>query len=1381
MKIFKKVYIISFWLFLISFTISAQVIPEYRFNNISDITSRAISNIAQDGEGFIWIATQGLGINRFSGTHYKSYKATDANPNGINSSLVHISYVDRHNRLWVGTEGGLNLYDNQLEHFVSIQLNKGIKDEKNIAVHAIAEDDNGNIFIGTHQKGLYKIARNSLKAEPISWYGSQNMSHVLINSITVYEGMVLIGSSAGLLKYDSKNNRFQNFSFFTSSGKSQLTDPVKTLLTDCENSLWIGTISQGLFKLKKGVNDLLEVESVPISKKRILALLNTPEGDLLVGTENDGLFHINREGKVLKHYQYDKFDKNSIKSNSIWSLFLDNQERIWLGYYNDGVGVYDKLNDKFEEIESVPILPNSLQSASVTGIVKDDQNRLWIGMDGGGVDVFYPDTKQFIHLIDQQNTIAKGLDARDVQTLFIDSKDNIWVGTWDSGIYFLQKNSRQFVNYTVNNSGLASNKVLSFDEDEQGLIWIGTFQKGLNTFDYSTEKFKTYDKGEFLNELICYSDVRKVFVDSKNAIWLGGNAGLHKIERNGNNLKLISLTDKFYGAKLEKTQMSLVLSMFEDSHNNIWIGTDGAGICKYDRKTDSFNWFNQKNRFEKEIVSAIIEDDNGIMWVGGNNGLSKIDKTNDQIKNYTVSDGLISNDFNNNATLKDNLGNLYFGTYEGINYFNPDQLVVNDQEPNIYFSDLKLFNKSVSPDSQNSPLQYVISKTKEVSFSHDQSVFTIEFSAINYTHPEKIQFAYFLDGFDEDWNYIKHSRGATFTNLPAGNYTFYVKATNNDGVWSDKPISLAIEVLRPWWLTTIAIAFYALCTLLISYIIFTTVKQRVEQKRLIIQERAKRVQEEALNDKKIQFFTNISHEFRTPLTLILNPLEEIMSSSLNSLSPQIAEKHKTIYKNASRLTRLIDELMDFRKLELHKIDLQAEEIDITRVVRDVASYFKEEAIQRNIMLTTEGDVADSVVWGDISMLEKVFFNILSNAFKSTPDNGVITLAVHSHSPVQFPLINNQEYLPSIEISIEDTGSGIKAEEIKKIFNRFYRVKERNSEYYSGTGIGLEVVRSFIELHKGKIEVESTEGLGSKFRVILPLGNEHLDPDEIKTLQPKTVERKKIKPLPPVSPVQGVAVESNLVKKRILIVEDNWELRRYLKQELSDQYIISEAINGSEGYQLAIKLMPDAIITDVVMPEMDGYKFCELIKQDLKTSHIPILMLTAKAMSDDWVKGINSGADVYLKKPFELKVVRAQIKQLIHTRQLLFSKYFTNHNASQLPDNTSSLDKEFMVSISKYIELNIGESQLNVESLAAEFNLSRSQLYRKIKALTGITANEYIRKFRLDTAKEMIENNNEPINEVCYKVGFSSPSYFTKCFKTQFGLLPTELLNNEKKK
>ncbi|MDO6819445.1 hybrid sensor histidine kinase/response regulator transcription factor [Zobellia sp. 1_MG-2023] len=1378
MKFVKVILVLIFCAFFAQDCLYAQNSEtEYNFVNIEqDNTQRAVSTIVEDSMGLIWIGTNGVGLKKYNGIDFITYKQDINEPKSISNSLIHTSYIDRSDRLWVGTETGLDLYNTDLDNFDKVELGNDTARQGSILIRAIQEGINGELLVGSHYHGVFRVDPLTMKSESIPIQSTIDIATLQVNYILKSTtGKIYVATNYGLFEYDGVKVIPSQIVNEKGEEVKSLSRNIETLFQDKEGAIWLGTLSDGLVKIKFISGNKYRIDSFEITPERVFSIAQAADGNIICGTENDGLFVLKADGTLIKNYRYDKFDVNSIKSNSIWSVFVDSQERIWIGYYNKGVGVYDKLYDKFRDIKSLANINNSLLLPSVTGIVSDKKGKLWIGLDGGGIDVYDTKHNSIVHLKDPQNGIATNLHAAAVSGMFFDSKGNLWVGTWNSGIYFLEKNATAFKNYKISNTngGLTSNRIMTFDEDKNGIIWIGSYVTGLHSYNPKTQKFSPHVDQIFQDQVPHHGEVRKVLVDSNGFIWLGTTGGLYKIKSDfSEGDKAISLVERMHADTSQQLIVDRIISLYEDSNRIIWIGTDGGGLCKYDPFKDSFTWYGDRNGLSQQTIASILEDNNGAIWLGGNNGISRMDVEKENFKNFDVHDGLLANDFNFNSTFKDEAGILYFGSYEGVNSIDPQNLNFNEHEPEVYFTDFKLFNKSVVPGTEDSPLEKVINRTKAMTLSHDQSVFTIEYAGINFTRPKKNQYAYILEGFDNRWNYVGSTRSATYTNLPAGDYVFKVKAANNDGVWNNTPTAMVITVLAPWWSTNLAIFLYVLAILLITYFLVNLASQRIREKRIVQFEREKRLQEEVLNDRKIQFFTNISHEFRTPLTLILNPLEDILRDSEEVFSKKMKEKLSIIHKNTNRLKRLIDELMDFRKLDINKLNVKVSELEAVSFVKEITGHFEEEATLKDVHLVVESDEPPITLWSDPSMLEKVIFNILSNAFKITPDKGTITVGIYKRADkIILPLLNEEEPVQALEIYIEDTGSGIGKDELEKVFERFYQVEKMNSQYYGGTGIGLEVVKSFVDLLKGKITVESEEGIGTKFKIFLPLGNAHFKPSELF-----------LKPTPKADGLPLARVDEDIVERltnkgsgiTLLIVEDNAELRSYLKNELKEEYTVIEAVNGTEGLKAAEKRTPDIILSDVVMPEMDGFEFCRHIREDLKTSHIPILMLTAKTMTEDWVKGIDSGADIYLTKPFEMTVLKAQLKQILSSRQVLFNKYLNDSNNVKVPENTSELDKGFISKVLDYVTANLSDENLNVEQLAEELNLSRSQLYRKIKALTGYSANEFLRKIRLEKAKKMIENGNESISEVCFKVGFSSPSYFTKCFKAQFGFLPTEV-------
>ncbi|WP_299895097.1 hybrid sensor histidine kinase/response regulator transcription factor [uncultured Aquimarina sp.] len=1357
---------------------------EYDFINIKDgISKTAVSSIIQDHYGFIWIGTNGAGLYRYDGIDYMSYKHEPKKSLSISSSMIYCSYVDKKNRLWIGTENGLNLYDRELDQFTKICLSGDIKKQcsEDVAVSSLTADNEGNLFVGAFEKGLFRLDMDTFMAHHVPNVGSSSESGILnVNALkTDHLNNIYAGTNIGLKYYNTISKALEPYEFHNDDQLITIKEPIQSLLIDKQNNIWIGSQSSGVYRLNREKSNII-FSNFPVTSKRILSLLETPEGSILCGTENDGLIHLNAQGDIIKNYSFDKTNSNSIRSNSIWSLCLDKDQRIWMGYYNSGIGISDQLYDKFKNIESIPNNTNSLEVSSVTGITQDQAGRLWMSMDGGGIDIYDFKDNKFIH-VNKESKLYAGLLSRDIQTVFIDSNQNIWAGSWNNGIYFLKKGGDKFVNFSAEttNGELISNSVLTFDEDNTGRIWIGTFGGGIVSYDPETSKITHHDTKEFTEHGLHTVSIRKIFVDSENNVWVGSVKGLFKIDISGKeSFSITSMRDQMTGDYYDPLISNHILSIYESSNGLLWIGTKGAGLCKFDKTKNTFFWCNEELGLKEENVAGIIESNNGNLWISGNEGLHKIDIQSGEVTNYNINDGLLANDFNFNSIHKDKEGNLYFGGYKGVDFFNPEDIVINNNLPSLYLTGFKLFNKKVDPNEENSPFEKVISETDSISLTHEQSVFTIEFTGINYTRPEKNQYAYYLEGLEEDWNYVGNTRAATYTNLDYGNYTFKLKAANNDGLWNDESLNLKITILPPWWKTKWAILIYLFMFFLAIYMLNKITKERVKEKQLIKYEREQRLKEEELHKKKLQFFTNISHEFRTPLTLIINPLIDIVNKKNDQLSQEVKEKLLVIYKNTNRLSRLIDELMDFRKLEINKFKIRVQEVDIYDFVKEIVSYFDEEALHKKINLTVVSNTENLRVWVDKSIIEKVIFNLLSNAFKVTPENGEIEVTIKENIYTKPDVENIQS---TYEIKVRDTGPGLKKEQLSKIFERFYQVNNLNKWYYGGTGIGLEVVRSFIELHKGQIAVESELNIGTVFTITLPIGKSRFSKNEVfqGNENPEIIKTQSINSQEEDN--NYLTTEEDSKKSRLLVVEDNTELRDYLEQELQVDYKVFTARNGKEGLKVAKNVIPDIIITDVIMQEMDGFTFSSKIKENIQTSHIPILMLTAKTMKEDQLKGIESGADIYLCKPFELRFLKSQLARLLSSRQILFNKYFGAITDTGITQNPTSLDKDFIEKVLKFVSESISDPNLNVETLAYQLGLSRSQFYRKIKGLTGESATQFLRKIRLQRAKEMLEKEEcNNISDVCYKVGFSSPSYFTKCFKNHFGVLPTEIehVNND---
>jgi signal transduction histidine kinase/ligand-binding sensor domain-containing protein/response regulator RpfG family c-di-GMP phosphodiesterase len=1354
--------IILFTIFTVFFAkISSQDLSHLFVKTNPDLGNRAITCMTTDSKNHMWVGTYGGGLKRYDGLNVETYSHDPFSESSISNSTIFDLVFSENQGLWIATQNGINHFNPNTKSFSLFNPTSDF-----ISVHSLCEIDENVLVVGTHQKGIYFFNTKTKVFDKVGIPETINENGLLINDIVVDQlSRIWVGTNYGIFIIDKNVKMLTRASFKGSKNINPNNTEALSFEIDHTGNIWIGTVDDGLFKiLPSGVNNF-DVEHYQISNKRIFSIKEYENKYMLLGSENDGLFFVSFGGKVLKRYLKEKGNEFGLQSNSIWSILCDNKNRIWLGSYDQGLVKSDPNHFKFQFLQNNS--DDNLQPfpSSISSIVKDNKNRLWFGSVDNGVYVYDKSNGEYIHLNDPKNKIAKGLNSLDITSLFIDSQNNIWIASWYNGLHLLRNGTTNFININTDSfpNKLMSNRVVSFSEDSSKVIWIGTFLGGLHSYDLGNGKLTHYNDEQFIDLELDKGNIRKIIVDEFDNVWMGTRKGLFRY--NPKTKVITSINEKIESVIKNSGSNFVVFSIYEDTNNKIWIGTDGFGLLSYSSNEDIITWHGEGKEIRNMSINSITQTYDGSFWLGTDNGLIRYNSDTDKYRVFDRSDGLLNNNINRNSFYNEQ-NILYFGTMGGINFFNPISVPKNESLPQLTFQKLKILNNEIRV-SNNSPLKKALNQLDTLVLRHNQSSFSIDYMGVSHTRSEKNSYAYMLDGLDEDWNYVGQQRSANYTNIKPGDYIFSLKA--------------AIKVLSPWWLSWWAKTSYVIVFLSLGYYIYRLINLRISEKRKAELERGQRKQNEELNTKKIQFFTNISHEFRTPLTLILNPLESLIKDKhITNLPSEIIDKHKIIHRNAKRLKRLIDELMDFRKMQFSELKVQIQEVDLVEIMTNITSNFIEEANFRKIDFQI--DFEESIpkqIMVDTSMFDKILFNLLSNAFKATSENGKIRVKVSHHNQgLVFPSIDENNVQSGFEFDITDTGIGINKKNINKIFNRFYQSEENNEQYYSGTGIGLEVVKKFVEYHKGKIVVQSEQGVGTTFKVFIPdtkiqfYENEQLvNGKKSSQLQSKNLS----------SLTDELPFENSKISKlnTILIVEDNMELREYLKYELKSLYKVLEAPNGKNGLEIARKNKPDIIVADVMMPEMDGFQMTRLLKSEKSTMNIPIVMLTAKVGESDRIHGIDSGADIYLKKPFSIDLLKTHLLQLIKSKERFYETYF---NSLDLEINTTGGNKKILADVIHIINENLSKEDLCVQDIADELALSRSKLYRKIKELTGKSANEMIRKMRLEKSKELLEITEMTIGEICYKVGFSSPSYYTKRFKEYTGLIPKEyrLLNKEKK-
>ncbi|MFD0860593.1 two-component regulator propeller domain-containing protein [Sungkyunkwania multivorans] len=1353
---------------LIFFLVSTAIRSQIDFNSLEfhavekNIFQRPITAMVMDKHGFIWIGTDGAGLYKYNGFSYTYYSHSLKDENSLNSNSIRSLFVDRSGRVWVGTDAGLCMYNDWQNTFKRLNGNADNAPQYNYTSILCFAEYEDRFLVGTYD-GVKEIdtKENVLK------------DHLLKGSTVLdlqfsTKGNLYIATNQGL-KSEQYHKRGV-IEDMTLEGTKEAPEVTKLHVDEREN-LWVGTLTSGLFKgdLKKAGGALLKLNVV---EQAVMAIASGMD-HILVAVENEGLIILDSNGNIVKNYRYSNKDPQSIGSDSVWSILFDKENRLWLGYYENGLGFFDSHHNKFGIIRSNNA-KNSIQTNAVKAFAKTEEGDIWIAQVNG-IDILNTTTGKITNVFGKSNSAYSGLPKGIyIEDIFVDSSGNTWIATWGNGVFLLKKGSKTFLNLTTTNTNgvLLTNKIRCFAEDGSGNVWMGSFLEGVYYYDPKMQRIEMPKGSSYAKSELTTKDVKVLYHDSNGQLWVGTSSGLYHLERQQDNGYSViahsnAISSKFGG----HPSSNRILDIFETQDGTLWCGTNGGGLFSYKREEQGFERLVLKDH-DLTFVNAIFEPTKNELWLSSKQGVLKIDRNSNEVERFTTNDGLLENFLIDRAIIMDDHNRMYLGTKNGINVIEPQNIVYNPYLAKPYLKDVKLFNKKIDRRDEDSPLD-ISQEGKMITLKHNQNVLTIDYEAISYTRPEKNQYAYFLEGFEKTWNYVGSKTSATYTNLSSGDYTFRLKAANNDGKWNDASVILKITVLPPWWQTIWAYISYAILLILGILSIMYIYRRRLHELNTYRLERERRVQKEELQQQKLQFFTNISHEFRTPLTLIINPIQELLNSREANINESVRRKHQIIYKNAERLSRLINELMDFRKLQSNKLRLRISNFNLIDRTKNILSFFNEEAKRRAINLDLKYQNKNLHVWADSGMLDKIFFNLLSNAFKVTPNAGRIRVDIKSGEEKVLPLIDPEKPIPVIEVHFRDNGPGIDQKDYKKIFKRFYLISELNKSYYGSTGVGLEMVKSFVELHKGAVEVESELGKGSVFKVIIPNGKEFftdsVSPSQVKKDELMVVNNSETTPSK-VYTIEDILSKKQL-KKKLLVVEDNLDLQDYLTSILEDEYELIVASDGQEGWLKTMEQRPDIIISDIIMPIMDGVDFCKKLKGDPSLSHIPVVMLSAKDLAEDRISAREAGAEAYLTKPFSTKELKLVLDQLIKKSGGLKDPA-ANRTVVETVEKDLDLDNEFIQKVVHYIQDNIENPSLNVEKLSSHLCLSRSQVYRKIKLLTNLSPIEFIRRVRLERSRTLFQNDkNLNVSEVAHKVGFLSASYFTVCYKKQYGELP----------
>jgi signal transduction histidine kinase/ligand-binding sensor domain-containing protein/DNA-binding response OmpR family regulator len=1356
------------------FKSNSQVI-NFKHLTINDgLSQNAVFAIMKDSRGFMWFGTKD-GLNKYDGYDFLIYQHNPFDSTTLSANYISSLFEDSRGLIWVGTfDRGINVYDRKKDIFHRIDLGKdGLSLRNTFEIKAIDEDSQGNIWVATSGDGLFRVRVNSDNFEFkikrfIREAGNKNSlgSNQIFSIHCDKNDQLWIGTFDGLTQFDLQSGIFTNQVIKTKNPKAVETsseNAISSIYESGNGALWFG-MTGGLVKFNKADRSYRyyphRFDVFRYGWGNIVGIDEDSEGNLWLATPAE-LMKFNVGKETYLSFTHDPNNLQSISFNSISSVYIDNTEILWVGTTGMGIDFYDPKANRFPVFHIKPGQPSRTTSFSVRSILEDDAGDVWVS---GEVLYKWERKTGTIRSFEKSSNEPTAFGNTAIFSM-VQSKDgHIWAATTEGLFRYHPKteNVRLYIHEPGNNNGLPQSEVYTVYEDRQGKIWIAT-EKYLCRLD-DVENGKFYSVPYHFGPPF-YEQVRPViFQDENLRMWLGTKYGLFRYNPEDETFKL------FNNDPVRSTSLinNLVKSICADPvfpERYLWIGT-GGGLSRFDTESEVFFYYTEENGLPNNVIYSILPDDQKNLWISTNKGLSRFTPQNGTFKNYDINDGLQSNEFNTGAYYRSKSGELFFGGIKGFNYFFPSNISENMNTPNVALTKIKVGDKSVTYKTDPHILTKSVEETRQIVLTHKDDIVSFEFAALEFSAPGKNRYAYKLENFNNNWFYTDGERTATYTHLPAGEYVFRVKAANSDGVWNEEGLALDLIVKPPWSRTTFAFFVFGLGLFLLVYFL-----RRYELNRINIRNQLKleKVETDTLRqlDKlKSQFFANISHEFRTPLTLILGQIESVISSGV-----ELKEKAKlhVANRNARRLLTLINQLLDLSKLETGNMELSAVQQNLVSFLKSLFYSFESLAVTKNITLKFESESEFIPVVFDLDKMEKVFNNLVSNAFKFTNENGEIKVSIKKIDSL------------FVEICVEDNGLGIPAEHISNIFDRFYQVDNSSTRNFEGSGIGLALAKELVELHKGIVSVSSREGEGSVFCVRLPLtesGTEiksevltHVNNDYVAGLHPenKIVDIKESLSEP------GLPVSDN--REIVLIVEDNNDVRAYIREQLEDNYQIREAENGEIGMQVAQETVPDLIVTDLMMPKVNGYEFCIEVRKSEKTSHIPIVMLTAKAAFDDKIEGLEIGVDDYITKPFSARELKVRIKNLINQRKLLRSRFKTSTIIKPSEVTATSVDQLFLEKVIKTIEANFENQDFTPESLAETVNMSVSQLNRKLNALIEQPAGQLMRSLRLQRAADLLKQKAGSVSEICYQLDFNDPAYFSRAFKKQFGCSPSEFAKN----
>ena len=1337
-------FLLNFFLPFISFGMD-ETLSFYHYTNEDGLPSSYVKSIIQDPDGFIWLATR-ISISRFDGKNFQEFPAFDDEGKQVKLFCDKL-FLSPDSVLMARTLTGFYYYfDDNRECFRPCELLNDVG-----ITQAIAPTSDG-YWICQNNKVFFLNAktgnREELSKKFLFFHKPRDVG--FLNIMRRKDNLVIMTDRGFILCINDARDLVRSYKIPAELGMSQ----ADLGYLDSQNHAWIGESNHGLIclNLENGKYIFYSKEQTGnhhLPHNLVHCFTEDQQDRVWIGTEAGLALHDPLTDN-LKQYNFNLSDPTGLNTDPIYDAFCDKQGNVWLGTFFGGINFWSG-EKKFFRTWSSGSDRWKIRGNVVSCLTEDERGNLWIGLEDKGLDKLNMETGEVVHYSEGNGHDRLSYD--NLHDLFFLSGNELWIASYTGGINILNTKSNSIRRLNrLNTPGLTSDAVYSFMRVKDS-VYISTSE---GIVIYAIQK-KTFSR---LKPDILGTTQFESMAQTDGTLWFSSGSIIYCYIPDRDSLFPFSKIPEMKNINFVKT----------DSKGQIWIGDCYKGLCRYSEKDGTIKYFNTDTGFPVSWIFSLEEGDNGWFWASSDKGLVKFSPDKRTHILYDSNSGIPFNQFNYRASFRDRAGNIYFGGNNGMVSFNEKKYSHDANEMNIVFTGMQLFNKPVHP-GDNKVLKHSINKVDKIILGYDQNVITLGYTAFSYSSKGRCQYAYYLEGFENGWNYVGDRNFATYTNLNPGTYIFHVKGSMDDIQAKANERLLKITVRPPFWLTNWAFAGYFVLACLFSILVFKVGKNLEKSRSMVVMERREKEHSDEINKVKLEFFTNISHELKTPLTLILGPLSRIMEEE--NLSPAFRKRLIGIERNANRLFQLINQLLEFRKVETGKEELKVAKCDIQVMMDEIANSFENTVEARDIDFRVHYPQRNLPVWIDAGKVDKIIFNLLSNAFKFTKEGGKIEFSAD--------LIKQDSRSGKtghdLVISVSDSGKGIRPEMLDKVFDRFFQIED-DHDRHEGSGIGLAFVKSLVILHKGDIKVDSILNKGSLFTVKIPVSKKDYSDTELAGHPRQYIPSTEIRgsTFDPCPEHDLVHAEKLSRKPLILLVEDHIELINFMKETLELKYQIITALNGIKALERLASITPDLIISDIMMPEMDGFEFTHKVKADLHTSHIPVILLTSKSGTENRLAGLMTGADYYIEKPFYPNLLEQNIENILHTRKKLIER-FKNDDYVQVGDMAcSESDKTFIEKLTILIKSNISDPDLDVSFLVKQMGISRSLLHMKLKGLVGCSSTEFIRAIRLKEAVKLIATGKCNISEAAYEAGFSSPTYFTRRFKEFYGKSPREYFN-----